>query len=166
MRELLRDGIALDELSSPALAMTAAFSLGLLFGVVPAGAAEMLALAASAVNPLPLRLAILVLLTLGHVLGKALWYRVGMLGDRVTNPRLRRWVAQAREVSGRHAHFGVGLMAASAFASVPPFQLTIVAAGVVRAPVAVTLGIAFLGRLARFGLIAASPSALRELMLW
>ncbi|MBC7842217.1 MAG: hypothetical protein H7099_07885 [Gemmatimonadaceae bacterium] len=165
MRELLRDGIALDQLSSPALAMTAAFGLGLLFGVIPAGAAEALALAAGAVNPMPLRSAILILLTLGHVLGKAVWYRVGMLGDRVTNPRLRGWVVRARELSEEHERFGVGLMAASAFASIPPFQLTIVAAGVVRSPVSLTLGVAFLGRLARFGLIAASPSALRELLL-
>ncbi len=165
LRDVLRDGIALDQLSSPALAMAAAFGLGFLFGFVPAGAAEALALAAGAAHPAPLRIPILLLLTLGHVIGKSVWYWVGTLGDRVTNPRARRWVIQARELSERHERLGVGLMAASAFASVPPFQLTIIAAGIVRAPVTATLGVAFVGRLARFGLIAAFPSAMRELML-
>lgn len=165
MRDLLRDGIALDQLSSPALAMAAAFGLGFLFGFVPLGAAEALALAVGAVRPAPLRIPVLLLLTLGHVIGKALWYWVGTLGDRVRNPRVHRWVVQARTLSERHERLGVGLMATSAFASVPPFQLTIVAAGIVRAPVAVTLGVAFVGRLARFGLIAAFPSAMRELLL-
>ncbi len=165
LREVLRDGIALDHLSSPVLALASAFGLGFLFGFVPAGAAEALALAAGAVNPAPLRVPILLLLTLGHVLGKAVWYWVGTLGDKVTNPRVHRWVVRARELSVQHERFGVGLMAMSAFASVPPFQLTIVAAGVVRAPLTATLGVAFLGRLARFGLIAAFPSAVSEILL-
>ena len=165
LRDVLRDGVALDQLSSPALAMLAAFGLGFLFGFVPAGAAEALALAAGAVNPAPFRIPIVLLLTLGHVLGKAVWYWVGTLGDRVTNPRVHRWVVRARELSERHERFGVGLMAMSAFASVPPFQLTIVALGVVRAPVLPTLGVAFVGRLARFGLIAAFPTTVRELLL-
>jgi membrane protein YqaA with SNARE-associated domain len=111
----------------------------------------------------PLRIAVLVLFTAGHVLGKALWYWLGTLGSRVTQRHLRDWIERARELAARYPGIGLGVTASSAFASVPPFHLMAVAAGVVRTPPVAFFAVAFAGRLLRFGLLAAFPSLLRYL---
>ena len=100
----------------------------------------------------------------GHVAGKMLWYALGRLGSRVTQPSLRRWIDRARAVAERHPRLGVGVVAASASVSLPPFHLMAIAAGIVRAPILPFFLVAFAGRLLRFGVLAAFPSLLRYVM--
>ena len=65
-------GLPLDQFGSPMLARLGAFAIGLLFGAVPAGASEVLALVAGAVQSRSLVFPQLVMLTAGHVAGKLL----------------------------------------------------------------------------------------------
>ena len=52
-------------------------------------------------------------------------------------------------------------MLSSAFASLPPFQLLAIGAGIVRVPVGIFLATALLGRFARFGLVALVPGGVQ-----
>ncbi len=153
----LQQGVRLDQFSSPGMALLAAFALGFVFGALPIGASELLALAAGAVQPRSLILPLLLLLTLGHVLGKLLWYWLGTFGSRVKHPKSKAWIAKAHEFNELHPALGVGVLLSSAFASVPPFHLMAVAAGIVRVPLVEFLGTAVVGRAVRFGLVALVP---------
>lgn len=161
LMELIRQGVQLDQFSSPAVALLVAFAVGFLFGAIPTGASELLALAAGAVTPRWLVAPLLVVLTAGHVLGKLLWYWLGTFGERVTNPRMRDWIAKAHAYAAAHPTLGPSVMLTSAFASVPPFHLTTIAAGVVRMPVWLFVGSSFVGRLARFVVVAVVPGVVR-----
>lgn len=144
-------------------ALTSAFLIGLLLGALPAGVAEAIALAVGAIPSRELRIAVLVLFTAGHVLGKFLWYLLGTLGSRVTQRHLRSWIDRARELAARYPKIGLSVTASSAVVSVPPFHLMAVAAGVVRTPALPFFAVAFAGRLVRFGILAAFPPLLRYL---
>lgn len=157
----LQHGVQLDQFSSPGLAMLAAFGIGFAFSVLPTGTSELLAIAAGAVTPRAMVLPLLVLLTLGHVLGKLVWYWLGTLGTRITHPRVQAWITQAHAFNAQHPRLGVGLMLSSAFASLPPFQLLTIGAGIVRVPVVTFFATAMLGRLARFGLVAMVPGVVQ-----
>ena len=154
-----QQGVVLDQLGSPAMAMLAAFGLGLFFGAVPFGGSELLALAAGAVTPRAMVIPLVLLLTLGHVLGKMLWYWLGTLGSRVTNTKAQAWIAKAHEFNAKHPKLEVGVLLMSALASVPPFHVMAVASGVVRVPLGVFLASVLTGRLVRFGLLAGVPGA-------
>ncbi|MEX2271190.1 MAG: VTT domain-containing protein [Vicinamibacterales bacterium] len=143
-------------------AVGSALAIGLLLGAIPVGATEAIALAAGAL-PNPLRGGVIVALTAGHVAGKVLWYWFGTLGSRVRQPRLRTWIERAQAVADRHPKVGLGVTTMSAVASVPPFHLIAVAAGIVRTPPAAFFAVAFAGRLVRFSALAAFPSLLRYL---
>lgn len=160
----LQQGVRLDQFSSPGMALLAAFGLGFVFGALPIGASELLALAAGAVQPRSLIIPLLILLTLGHVLGKLLWYWLGTFGSRVTHPKAVAWIAKAHEFNELHPALGVGVLLSSAFASIPPFHVMAVAAGIVRLPLVEFLGTAVVGRLLRFGLVALVPGVVKWLM--
>lgn len=147
------------------MALGSAFTIGLLVGTLPAGAAEALALVIGAIPSIQLRIGVLVIFTAGHVLGKALWYSLGTLESRLTYPRLRVWMERARQLAARHPKVGLGVTASSSFASIPPFHLMAVAAGIVHAPPVPFFAVAFAGRLARFAALAAFPSLVRYLLL-
>jgi membrane protein YqaA with SNARE-associated domain len=152
-----QQGVQLDQFGSPAYVLLAAFGLGLLFGAVPAGGSELLALAAGAVTPRAMVAPLVVALTVGHVLGKMLWYWIGTLGSRITHLTAQRWIAQAHVFNAKHPRLEVWVLLMSAVTSVPPFHLLAVASGVVRVPVGVFVGTAVAGRLVRFGLVAGVP---------
>lgn len=144
-------------------AVGSALGIGLLLGAIPAGATEAVALVAGGL-PLPLRAAVIVALTAGHVAGKVLWYWFGTLGSRVTYPRVRAWVERAQALADRHPTVGLGVTTMSAVASVPPFHMMAVAAGLVRAAPVVFFAVAFAGRLVRFAALASFPSLVRYLL--
>ena len=144
-------------------AVGSALAVGLLLGAIPAGATEAIALVAGAL-PAPLRAAVIVALTAGHVAGKVLWYWFGTLGSRVTQPRLRAWVDRAQALADRHPTVGLGVTTMSAVFSIPPFHLMAVAAGLVRTPPLMFFAVAFAGRLVRFGALAAFPSLVQYLL--
>lgn len=142
------------------LEAAAAFVAGVTSGLLPIAFAEASALGAAAVPDLALRAIVLVTFTVGHVAGKTVWYYLGTQEARITHPGLRRRLDQAREVVSAHPTASISVMLASATISTPPFQLTAIAAGIVRAPLATFLITAFIGRLVRFSAIAAVPSLL------
>jgi len=156
-------GVSLGSFSSPAAAAASAFALGWLFGAIPIGGAELLVLAIAAVRPTPLIMPLVLVMTLGHVLGKLIWYWVGTQHVRVQRPWLRRQVDQAEVWLRRYPNLGLAVIASSALVSVPPFHLTAVGAGVVRANVWRFVVIAFVGRGVRFGGVALVPGAFEAL---
>jgi membrane protein YqaA with SNARE-associated domain len=159
--DLLANGIALDQFGPPATALIAAFALGLLFGVVPAGASEVLALGAGTMQPRALVLPLLVMLTAGHVAGKVVWYWIGTQGHRITQPRLRHWINKATVLSQQNNQLGTGMLASAALVSVPPFHLMVVAAGIVRMPIVTFTITSFVMRLLRFSVVALFPGVMR-----
>lgn len=141
----------------------AAFVAGVTSGLLPIAFAEASALAAAAVPDLTLRAIVLVVFTMGHVAGKTAWYWLGTQEARVTHPGLRRRLDRARLVVTTHPTASISVMLASATISTPPFHLTAIAAGIVRAPLGMFLITAFVGRLVRFSAIAAVPSLIDRL---
>lgn len=138
-----------------------AAAIGFLLGALPVGVAEAIALAAGAIPSPGLRAAVLVAFTAGHVGGKMLWYALGRLGSRVTQPSLRRWIDRAKALTEQHPTLGLGVVATSASVSLPPFHLVAIAAGIVRAAIVPFFLVAFAGRLLRFGVLSAFPALLR-----
>jgi len=161
---LLANGIPLDQFGSPMLALLGAFAIGALFGAVPAGASEVLALAAGAVQSRSLVFPLLVMLTAGHVAGKLLWYSVGAQRDRITQPRLRVWITKATSFSHQHRQLSVGMLASAALVSVPPYHLMVVAAGIVRMPIVTFTITSFVVRLLRFSVVALFPGVVRSVL--
>jgi membrane protein YqaA with SNARE-associated domain len=145
------------------LALSSAFGAGFLLGALPVGAAEAVALAIGALPSIRVRIGVMVPFTAGHVLGKMLWFWLGTLGSRVTQRHLRAWIDRARLVAERHPRIGLGVAASSSIASIPPFHLTTVAAGLVHSPPAPFVVVAFLGRLVRFSVLAMFPPLVRYL---
>lgn len=138
-------------------ALWGALLVGLLTGMAPVGTAEATALAAGALPSWSLRATTLALFTLGHVAGKMLWFWLGTCESRVTWPRLRRGLDRARAVASNHPTVGTGVMFTSAVVSLPPFQLTATAAGMVGASWHTFFGVAYVGRLLRFMALASVP---------
>lgn len=159
--DLLQHGVQLDQMASTGSAIGAAAAMGFLFGAVPLGAAELLAVGAGAVRPRTLIVPLVVALTAGHVAGKLIWYWIGTLETRVTQPRLRVWIEQAQALRRQHPQLGTGLLATSAVVSLPPFHLMVVASGIGRMPLPTFVFTSFAARLLRFGLVAAFPTVLR-----
>jgi membrane protein YqaA with SNARE-associated domain len=149
------------DLSSAALALWSAGVLGFLVGIVPIGLAEVFALAIGAVRPPGLALAMLGVFTATHVGAKLLWYWLGTLSDRVTHAKSRALIERGRAVLDRHPAYGAGVLAASAVASIPPFHLAAIAAGIARYPFVRFVLLCLAGRAVRFGAIAAVPALLR-----
>ena len=143
-----------------------ALASGFITGLIPIGLAEAAALGIGTLQPPERALGLLALFTVAHVAGKVPWYLLGASADRVTAeyPRAKRQVEKARELMAKHPVYGLGVLAAAAFASVPPFHLAAIAAGIARIPVWRFLVICLLGRALRFGLIAAVPSLVRALL--
>ena len=154
---------ALD-LSSPLLALGSAALLGFLVGIIPIGLAEVLAIAIGAVMPRQLAIAMLVLFTIAHVAAKVPWYFVGAYADRVRHDGSQRLIARARVLLSRHPAFGLGLLAASAVLSVPPFHLAAIAAGLTRLPFVRFVVVCLAGRSVRFGVLALAPALLRSVL--
>jgi membrane protein YqaA with SNARE-associated domain len=146
------------------LALTSSFALGFLVGALPIGASEVVVLGIGTIPSTRLRAFVLVTFTLGHVLGKLPWYWLGTASARITWPRVRGWIDRAHGVVAAHPAVGPAVTFSAAAASLPPFHLTVIAAGIVRAPLAPCLAAAFAGRMLRFSLIASFPSLVGYLL--
>ncbi len=147
------------DVTEPALAAGAALGVGFLSGIVPTGAAELAAIGIGVLKPVTVAALLLVSFTVGHVAAKVPWYFVGTHADRVFGARVARYVERARGLLRAHPRYGTGLLFVSALASVPPFHLASIAAGITGIPVVRFVLICFVGRLCRFGLLAAIAAA-------
>jgi membrane protein YqaA with SNARE-associated domain len=140
-----------------------AIASGFLTSIVPIGLAEAAALAFGAVQPPSFAITLFALFTVSHVAGKIVWYWLGTESDRVTvrYPRTQKYVAKARAMLADHPVYGAGILASAAVASVPPFHIASIAAGIARVPLWRFVAISLTGRAIRFGLIGAVPSVWR-----
>ena len=128
-------------------------------------------LAVSASRHDELALGLVIVATVGQMVGKLLWYWGGMHIDRapwvsrhLDKPKARasldRWHARAE---GR-PWFTAGLLLLSASVGFPPYAITAVLAGVLRVPVVVFLVTGLLGRGLRFWVVVSGTTSL--LQLW
>jgi len=152
------------DLSSPVLAVATAFTTGFALAILPVGLAEVAAVAIGMVRPPGLALAMLAAFTVAHVAAKMPWYALGRAAHRARTPRVQSFVTRARELVARYPRYGAGVLWLSAIASIPPFHLSAIAAGIVGLPPARSFLICLAGRTIRFGLLAATPGLL-ELLL-
>lgn len=157
-------GYALGSFSTPGAALASAFVLGILLGAIPVGAAELFVLVLAAVRPSSLIVPLLLVMTFGHVLGKLVWYWVGTHEHRLRHPFLRRQIEQSKRFMRSYPQLGVTALASSALLSIPPFHLTAIGAGIVRAPMLLFFAVAFAGRLVRFGIVGLLPQLVPELL--
>lgn len=143
-----------------------AIASGFLTSLVPIGLAEAAVLALGTAQPPAYALSLIGAFTLAHVAGKLVWYWLGTTADRVTerSPRTHAYVAKARALMSRHPVYGAGVLASAAVASVPPFHLAAIAAGIAKVPLWRFVLISLVGRAIRFGLIASVPSMVRSLL--
>ena len=159
-------GYTLGDFSTPLAALGSAFALGVLFGVIPLGGAELVVLAIGGVKPRGLLLPLVMVFTLGHVLGKAAWYWLGTRHDRVRHPWLRRQIDRALRLLTEYPKLGTAALGSSALVSVPPFHLSAIAAGAVNCPFALFMTVAFVGRAVRFAVIAIAPQLAFAILRW
>jgi membrane protein YqaA with SNARE-associated domain len=140
-----------------------AIASGFVTGLIPIGLAEAAALALGAVLPPEKALLLLGAFTLAHVAGKIGWYWLGTAAGRVPPRfvRTRVFIERSRKLLADHPVYGAGVLAAAAFASVPPFHIASIAAGIARIPFLNFLLICIVGRALRFGLIASAPTIFR-----
>ncbi|MFD6097491.1 hypothetical protein ACFWF4_14420 [Nocardiopsis flavescens] len=143
-----------------------AFVVALAAGLVPVLNIEVYLLGAVAHNGDGALVAMAVAAGLGQTLGKLPYYYAGKgtlsapwLRRRTRTPgkwteRAARWRLRAEE----RPAWGVGLLALSSFASVPPFMVVSVLAGVVRMNILLFCAVTFATRTARFLIVVLAPA--------
>jgi membrane protein YqaA with SNARE-associated domain len=143
-----------------------AFVVATAAGLVPLINIEVYLLGAVAVVDDGALVAMAVAAAVGQTLGKIPYYYVGRgtistpwLKRRAATPgkwseRVSRWRAKAE---ARPA-WGAGLLALSSFASVPPFMVVSVLAGVLRMNLVLFCAITFVTRTARFLILVLAPA--------
>ena len=143
-----------------------AFLVALLSGLVPVLNIELYLVGAVVAMDGGALVAMAVAAGLGQTLGKLPYYYVGR--GTISAPWLRRraatpgrWAARAerwREKAQERPVWGLGLVALSSFASIPPFVVISVLAGVVRIDVWRFAAITFVTRTARFLIVVYAPA--------
>lgn len=149
------------DLSSPPLALLSAALLGLGSGILPTGMAEALAVGIGLVEPPQVAVPMYVVFTVAHVAAKVPWYFLGARGDRLMGAWVARYVIRARAMLRERPTYGTGVLALSALLSIPPFHLSAIAAGITHLPLGRFVVICLVGRLVRFGVLAAIPALVR-----
>ncbi|MCY9785479.1 hypothetical protein KIK06_16455 [Nocardiopsis sp. EMB25] len=145
-----------------------AFAVSALSGLVPVINIEVYLVGAVALTDggAPTLAAMAAAAGLGQALGKLPYYYVGR--GSISLPWLRRraatpgrWTERAarwRDRAQEQPVWGVGLVALSSFASVPPFVVVSVLAGVVRQNVMVFFLVTWVTRTARFLVVVFAPA--------
>ncbi|MEU2946741.1 VTT domain-containing protein [Nocardiopsis alba] len=143
-----------------------AFAFAAAAGLVPILNVEVYLLGVVALMDDGALVAVALAAALGQTLGKIPYYYVGRgtlsapwLRRRARTPgkwakRMAEWRAKAEE----RPIWGVGLLALSSFASVPPFMVVSVLAGVVRMNLLLFCAVTFATRAARFLILVLAPA--------
>ena len=97
--------------------------------------------------------------TLGQMIAKAALYSCARWLPQKLPARAVRHLERASEKAKRIEQAGWGVIAISAFVGLPPFYVISLAAGMVRVNFAAFLVIGFLGRFARFAILAYTAAA-------
>jgi len=143
-----------------------AFVVALVSGAVPVLSIELYLVGAVVAMDDGALVAMAAAAGLGQTLGKLPYYYVGR--GTIAVPWLRRkaqtpgkWAARAegwRRKAEARPLWGAGLVALSSFASVPPFMVVSVLAGVVRMHVVLFSVVTFVTRTARFLIVVFAPA--------
>ncbi|MEU3305498.1 hypothetical protein ACWGSK_05455 [Nocardiopsis sp. NPDC055551] len=143
-----------------------AFVVATAGGLVPILNIEVYLLGAVATLDDGALVAMAVAAAVGQTLGKIPYYYVGK--GTITAPWLKRKAATPGKWATRMAGWrtkaedrpiwGAGLLALSSFASVPPFMVVSVLAGVVRMNLVLFCVVTFVTRLARFLIVVLAPA--------
>jgi membrane protein YqaA with SNARE-associated domain len=134
--------------------------------LIPIGLAEAAAFGFGAVRPPADAVILLAAFTVAHVSGKLVWYWLGTAADRlpIKSERILGYIAKSRAMLARHPAYGAGILGAAAVASIPPFHLASIAAGIAKVPLWQFVSISLVGRAIRFGLIGAVPGVARMIL--
>ncbi|WP_285733503.1 hypothetical protein [Nocardiopsis sp. ATB16-24] len=143
-----------------------AFVVALLSGLVPVVNIELYLVGAVMAVDDGALVAMAVAAGLGQTFGKLPYYYAGRgtLSARWLRRRTRtpgRWSARAaewRHKAEERPVWGAGLLALSSFASVPPFMVVAVLAGVVRMNLVLFCVVTFVTRTARFLVVVLAPA--------
>lgn len=143
-----------------------AFVVATAAGLVPLINIELYLVGAVAVLDDGALVAMAVAAAVGQTLGKIPYYYVGR--GTISAPWLRRRAATPGKWSARVAEWrakaearpvwGAGLLALSSFASIPPFMVVSVLAGVVRMNLVLFCAVTFVTRAARFLILVLAPA--------
>jgi membrane protein YqaA with SNARE-associated domain len=133
-------------------------------GLLPFVNAELFVVFLGTVARGPMLPLLLVLATLGHMIGKALLYLAGRGVDRLPAGAFRRRIEAARTRASAHGAVEGTVVLASAAIGFPPFYLVTVAAGVMGFRFLHFFLLGFAGRLLRFGALLFLPPLARALM--
>ncbi|WP_156756935.1 YqaA family protein [Actinokineospora pegani] len=155
-------------------------AMGIAFGsaLVPFISIELFVIGMAAQEPQVSCLLLGLVVAIGQVGGKLLYYYAGRGSIRlpaflhrearpmtarrerwhVRTKRLRSWVAVLRAKCERHPHWMVGAYSVSSVVGLPPYMATVVLAGLVRMRLATFISAGLAGRFIRFSLLAASPA--------
>lgn len=144
-----------------ATTLLATFGYSIASAIIPVFNSEIYLLGVSALARPGLMPAVVVVASLGQMIGKAAMYHAGRGALRIRSRRLHEAVA-AVEARYRERHaLGDALIFASSVVGIPPFYLISVACGLFEVPFVRFFAIGLAGRLIRFTLIVAAPQLVR-----
>jgi membrane protein YqaA with SNARE-associated domain len=152
------------DFSSPLMALGSVFAIGFVSALLPLVNAEIAAALLGTIATRALVPQLVLALTAGHLLGKCGLYGLGRAADRLPEGRLLDRVHRAQRAVDEHERFGGSLLFTSALTGLPPYYVVTVACGVARFPFVPFVLVSAVGRVVRFGLVAAFPTAIKSLI--
>lgn len=133
------------------------FLISLTSGFIPLVSTELYILSVSTLAPGHQQLGIVLTATLGQVLAKTVIFLAGAGAADLTRLRASERVARVTAWIEQRRKYLVVVIFTSALAGLPPFYIMSVAAGAVRAPLAMFVSVSFIGRFLRFLLLYEIP---------
>ena len=138
--------------------------VSLVAGVLPIDIMEVYLVWVAALTPRSLAIPIVLLATVGQMVGKTIFYfaAAGIIKVSIKKPSEKIRAIQERIARSRH---GAGIVLfASAFLGFPPFYWASVAAGICRISFPLFLVTGFIGRFLRFGLFVFFPHLIKGII--
>jgi membrane protein YqaA with SNARE-associated domain len=131
--------------------------------LVPLVNAELLALGAVAIAPPRLDFPLVLMVTLGQMLGKIVLFLVGRGSLRIPWMVKTEKIEEAGERLGRRGNLGAAMLLLSAVTGLPPFYLVSIACGLLRFSLPLFILIGSAGRLVRFSVVAFFPEVVAQI---
>lgn len=139
--------------------LSSAFVASVASGVVPFVNAEVVVVAAAVAVPASQQWLVVTVCSLGQMIAKAGLYALARWLPRRLPARAVRHLERASEKTARLQQAGWPLILVSAFVGLPPFYVISLAAGMVRVNFAAFVTFGFVGRWARFAVLAWGAAA-------
>ena len=139
--------------------LSSAFAASVASGLVPFVNAEVVVAAAAVAVPRSQQWLAVTVCALGHMIAKAGLYALARWLPQRLPDRAVRHLERASEKAARIEQAGWTVILLSAFVGLPPFYVISLAAGMVRVNFAAFLTLGFVGRWARFAILAYTAAA-------